>query len=74
MESSASLEIAKHALLTFGTILAVGTFSGVIARLMRIPDVAVFLLVGMLLGPGVLSMVNIKADSTINQLRNQAAI
>ncbi len=68
MESSDSLELAKHALLMFGIILTVGTFSGVIARLVRIPDVAVFLLVGMLLGPGVLGVVNIKADSTVNQL------
>jgi cell volume regulation protein A len=52
----------------FGTILAVGTFSGLIARLARIPDVVVFLLIGMLLGPGVLGLVDIKADSTINQL------
>src|SRR5512145_3349188 len=68
MESSVSLELAKHALLMFGIILAVGTFSGLIARLAKIPDVVVFLLVGMLIGPGVLGMVDIKADSTINQL------
>ncbi|HEU0234207.1 MAG TPA: sodium:proton antiporter [Gallionella sp.] len=68
MESSASLELAKHVLLMFGIILAVGTFSGLIARLVRIPDVVVFLLVGMLLGPSVLGLVNIKADSAINQL------
>ncbi len=68
MEFAASLELAKHALLMFGIILAVGTFSGLIARLARIPDVVVFLLVGMLIGPGVLDLVNIKADSTINQL------
>lgn len=68
MESSASLELAKHALLMFGTILAVGTFSGLIARLARIPDVVVFLLIGMLIGPGVFGLVDIKADSTINQL------
>jgi cell volume regulation protein A len=68
MKTSASLELAKHALLMFGIILAVGTFSGLIARLARIPDVAVFLLVGMLIGPGVLGLVDIKADSTINQL------
>jgi potassium/hydrogen antiporter len=67
METSASLELAKHALLMFGIILAVGTFSGFIARLLRIPDVVVFLLVGMVLGPSVLSWVNIKADSSINQ-------
>jgi len=68
MESSASLELAKHALLMFGIILAVGTFSGLIARLVRVPDVVVFLLVGMLLGPSVLGLVDIKADSSVNQL------
>jgi len=68
MESSASLELAKHALLMFGIILGVGTFSGLIARLARIPDVVAFLLIGMLIGPGVLGLVDIKADSTINQL------
>jgi len=68
MESSASLELAKHALLMFGIILAVGTFSGLIARLAKIPDVVAFLLIGMLIGPGVLGLVDIKADSTINQL------
>jgi cell volume regulation protein A len=68
MESSASLEMARHALLTFGTILAAGTFSGLLARLLRIPDVVVFLLAGILLGSGVLGWVNIKTDSAINQL------
>jgi cell volume regulation protein A len=68
MEPSASLELAKHALLMFGIILAVGTFSGLIARLAKVPDVVVFLVIGMLIGPSVLGWVNIKADSTINQL------
>ena len=68
MESSASLALAKHALLMFGTVLAMGTFSGLLARLVRIPDVVVFLLVGMLIGPGMSGMVDIKADSAINQL------
>ncbi len=68
MESPASLELAKHILLMFGIILAVGTFSGLLARLVRVPDVVVFLLVGMLLGPSVFGLVNIKADSAINQL------
>jgi cell volume regulation protein A len=68
MESSASLELAKHTLLIFGAILAVGTFSGVIARLVKIPDVVVFLLLGILIGPNMLGLVDIKAESTINQL------
>jgi potassium/hydrogen antiporter len=68
MEPSASLELAKHALLMFGSILAVGTFSGLLARLAHLPDVVVFLLVGMLIGPGVFGLVDIKANSAINQL------
>jgi cell volume regulation protein A len=68
MESSVSQELAKHALLMFGTILAVGTFSGLVARLVRIPDVVVFLLAGMLIGPGMVGIVNIRADSAVNQL------
>ena len=68
MQSSASLELAKHVLLILGTILAAGTFSGVLARLLKIPDVVVFLLVGILLGPNASGIVNITADSTLNQL------
>ncbi|HZW24740.1 MAG TPA: cation:proton antiporter [Gallionella sp.] len=68
MESSASLEIAKHTLLLFGIILGIGTFSGLLARMAKVPDVVVFLLVGMLIGPGMLGFVDIKADSTVNQL------
>lgn len=68
MESSAAIELAKHTLLVFGIILAVGTFSGLLARLARVPDVVVFLLIGMLLGPGVIGLIDIKADSAVNQL------
>jgi cell volume regulation protein A len=68
MESSAGLELAKHTLLLFGIILGLGTFSGLLARMVRVPDVVVFLLVGMLIGPGALGLVNIKADSSVNQL------
>ncbi len=68
METSASLEIAKHTLLLFGIILALGTFSGLLARQFRMPDVVVFLLAGMLVGPGLLGLVDIKADSAANQL------
>lgn len=68
MESSAAIELAKHILLVFGIILAVGTFSGLLARLARVPDVVVFLLVGMLLGHGVMKLIDIKAESSINQL------
>jgi cell volume regulation protein A len=68
MESSAALELAKHTLLVFGMILAIGSFSGLLARLVKVPDVVVFLLIGMLIGPGMLGFVDIKANSTVNQL------
>ena len=51
-----------------GIILAVGTGVGVLARRLRIPDVVVFLVAGLLLGPGVLGVVDVKTDSTLNQL------
>ncbi len=68
MESAAATELAKHVLYTFATILAAGTVFGLIARKLKVPDVAVFLLVGMLLGPEILGLVNIKADSALNQI------
>lgn len=66
--SSASIELAKHVLLVFGVILALGTASAVLAQKLKMPDVVVFLLVGTLLGPGVTGVIDIKADSALNQL------
>jgi cell volume regulation protein A len=68
VEPSASLEIAKHTLISCGLILAVGTFTGLIAQKLRIPDVAVFLVVGMLIGPAALGLIDIKVDSALNQI------
>jgi cell volume regulation protein A len=68
MEASHSIETAKHILLVFGLILAVGSFTGLMAKFAKVPDVVLFLLVGMLLGPAALGWVNISADSAINQL------
>jgi cell volume regulation protein A len=68
MDPQASVDTAKHVLLVFGTILAVGTLVGVVARQLRIPDVAIFLVVGLLLGPEVAAWVDIKANSALNQL------
>jgi cell volume regulation protein A len=68
MESSVSIEAAKHVLMSFGTILAVGAFSGLIAQKLKIPDVVVFLIAGVILGPALAGLVNIKADSVLNQI------
>jgi len=64
----ASVETAKHILMVFGIILALGTACAVLAQKLKVPDVAVFLVIGTLLGPGVTGLIDIKADSTLNQL------
>ena len=68
MEASASVEIAKHTLMSGGLILAVGTVAGLLANKLKIPDVAVFLVVGILIGPEALGLINIRADSALNQI------
>jgi cell volume regulation protein A len=68
MEASASVEIAKHALLSCGLILAIGTVAALLAQKIRIPDVVVFLVAGIAIGPQALALVDIKADSALNQI------
>ncbi len=68
MEASASIEIAKHTLLSCGLILAIGTLAGLLAQKIRIPDVAVFLVTGIAIGPQALGFIDIRADSALNQI------
>lgn len=77
MDAGNSIEVAKHVLVVFGEILAVGTLCAFLAQKIKVPDVVIFLLVGMLLGPEVagkllgsdtIGVVNIQADSALNQL------
>jgi cell volume regulation protein A len=68
LEASASIEIAKHTLLSCGLILAIGTLTALVARKIKIPDVAVFLIAGMLIGPAALGLIDIRADSALNQI------
>jgi len=68
LDQPASVEIAKHALMSGGLILAVGTVTGLFAQRTKIPDVAVFLVAGMLIGPQALGLIEIKADSALYQI------
>jgi potassium/hydrogen antiporter len=65
---SSSIEIAKHTLLSCGLILAIGTLAALLAQRIRIPDVAVFLVTGIAIGPQALGLVHIGADSALNQV------
>jgi potassium/hydrogen antiporter len=64
----ASLEIAKHLLYSVGAILLFGLCASLVARKAKVPDVAVFLLTGMALGPAASGLVDISAGSVANQL------
>jgi cell volume regulation protein A len=68
LEPSASIELAKHVLLTLGVILGVGTTCSVLAQKLKVPDVVLFLVVGLVLGPDATGILDIKADSSLNQL------
>ena len=68
MESLASIETAKHILLALTIILATGAISGFLAKRMQIPDVAVFLIAGVLLGPEVFGLITISAESALSQI------
>jgi len=68
VETSAAIEIAKHTLMNCGLILAIGTLGGFLAQKIRIPDVAIFLLAGIALGPHALQLIDIQAASALNQI------
>jgi cell volume regulation protein A len=68
VDTSASIEIAKHTLLSCGLILAIGTVAALCAQKIRIPDVALFLLAGIAIGPHALKLIDISADSALNQI------
>src|SRR6516225_5040741 len=68
VEGSSAVEIAKHTLLAGGIILAIGTVTGFIAQKCKIPDVAIFLIVGIAIGPQALGLINIRADSALYQI------
>jgi len=60
MEHSPAILHAKELLFLLGMILGVGMLTGFIARMLKVPDVVMFLLAGMAL--------DVKVDSTLNQL------
>jgi cell volume regulation protein A len=68
MDASASILIAQHTLLTCGLILAIGTLAALLAQRIGIPDVAIFLIAGIAVGPHALGLVHIAANSALNQI------
>jgi len=63
-----SLGTARHFLFSIGIVLAAGAISGFLAQKIRVPDIVLFLLVGILLGPEITGIIDIPSDSVLNQL------
>ena len=68
METSPAILHAKELLFLLGIILATGTLTGFIARMIKVPDVVLFLLAGIALGGAGFDVIDVKVDSTLNQL------
>jgi potassium/hydrogen antiporter len=68
MESNEAILAAQNILLVSGVILACGCVIGFVAQKFRMPDIVLFLLIGIALGPQVADVVNIRAETALNQL------
>ena len=58
---------AQHALLILAGLLAAGSITAVLARRINVPDVALFLIAGVVLGPAGFGLIQVPANSTLNQ-------
>jgi cell volume regulation protein A len=65
---SAAIHSAKHILLIIGLILGAGSFGGLLASKLKVPDVVLFLFIGVGLGPEMAGLIDVKADSSFNKL------
>jgi cell volume regulation protein A len=68
LEPSTAIVAAQHVLLIGAIVLSSGVIGGMIARRIGVPDIVLYLLAGILLGPAVGHMVAVPADSALNQL------
>ena len=62
-----STELAIQTLRDSGVIIACGAIAAVIAKRIAVPDIVLFLVVGMLLGPQAFGVLDIEAASVMNQ-------
>ncbi|MBV9386910.1 MAG: sodium:proton antiporter [Chroococcidiopsidaceae cyanobacterium CP_BM_ER_R8_30] len=63
-----SLGTTQHFLFVIGIVLAVGAVISCLAQRMQLPDIVLFLLAGLLLGPEVTGIIDIPSNSALNQL------
>lgn len=63
-----AIEIAKLDLLYAGIVMLAGVGCSIIAKRIKVPDIVLFLLVGMVLGPAGVGAVHVPGDSALNQI------
>lgn len=63
METASEIR-AEHVLLAAAIILSAGSVLGYFARRLRVPDIVLFLIAGIVLGPELLGVLNIPATSS----------
>lgn len=68
MHDLASGPDVRHILLLIASLLAIGAVLGWLARKLHLPDLVLYLVAGVLLGPGMTGLVAVPVDSTLGQL------
>jgi cell volume regulation protein A len=68
VETPAATLSAQTVLATAAIILLAGSVAGLVAHRLRIPDIVLFLVAGIALGPSGTGVIHVTADSTLNQL------
>lgn len=68
MNSASSIDVAQHTLLVFAVILGAGAITSFIADKLRIPDIVLFMLAGIVLGPSMAGAIDVSATSALNQI------
>lgn len=63
-----AIEIAKTDLQYAAGIILTGVICSIIAKRLKVPDIVLYLLAGMGIGPAALGMVDVPADGTLNQI------
>ncbi|MDR3590748.1 MAG: sodium:proton antiporter [Negativicutes bacterium] len=63
-----AIDVAKEILATFTVLFLAGALAAKLADLLRIPDVVLFLLIGIVAGPPGLNLLAVPAESVLNQL------
>lgn len=63
-----AIHVAHNVLISFAILFAAGALAGKAAEVIKIPDVVLYLLIGILIGPPVLNFIDIPQESALNQL------